>query len=202
MGVKYNRPFILGGRLVKKLKQYLYLFILYTLAIVILISAYKSNSIPFSENSLGILLFIILSIITESSLVIYKRLAISPSFAIFFASIYLFGTFYSMIIAGLGVALRIFKQGEKYLHILNIEIKKLLFNISNVVISVYCSSILTNKLISQFEITNNAIVDLLKFLLIPLIFLLTNALIISTLFSILTNDSFLKFLSQIFYLDS
>ncbi|WP_040306056.1 hypothetical protein [Caloramator australicus] len=186
----------------KKLKQYLYLFILYTLAIVILISAYKSNSIPFSENSLGILLFIILSIITESSLVIYKRLAISPSFAIFFASIYLFGTFYSMIIAGLGVALRIFKQGEKYLHILNIEIKKLLFNISNVVISVYCSSILTNKLISQFEITNNAIVDLLKFLLIPLIFLLTNALIISTLFSILTNDSFLKFLSQIFYLDS
>lgn len=99
------------------------MFILYTLAIVILISAYKSNSIPFSENSLGILLFIILSIITESSLVIYKRLAISPSFAIFFASIYLFGTFYSMIIAGLGVALRIFKQGEKYLHILNIEIK-------------------------------------------------------------------------------
>lgn len=192
MGVKYNRPFILGGRLVKKLKQNLYLFIIYTLAIVILISAYKSNSVPFSENSLGIFLFIILSIITESSLVIYKRLAISPGFAIVFASIYLFGTFYAMIITSLGIALRVFKQGEKYIHILNIEVKKLLFNISNVLISVYCSSILTNYLLNKFAIENTAIADLLKFLFIPLIFLLTNTLIISTLFSILTNDSFFK----------
>lgn len=192
MGIKYNRPFVLGGRLVKKLKQNLYLFIIYTLAIVILISAYKTNSVPFSENSLGILLFIILSIITESSLVIYKRLAISPGFAIVFSSIYLFETFYAMIIAGLGMALRIFKQGEKYIHIFNIEIKKLLFNVSNVVISVYCSSIFTNKFISHLTIKNNAIIDLLKFLLIPLIFLVTHTLIISMLFSILTSDSFFK----------
>lgn len=191
MGVKYNRPFVLGGRLVKKLKQDLFLFGICSLAIFTLISAYKINTTPLNNNLPGILLFIILSIITESSLVIYKRLAISPSFAIFFASIYLFGTFFSMVIAGLGVALRIFKQGEKYLHILNIEIR-ILFNISNVTISVYCSSILTNKLISQLAIANNAIVDLLKFLLIPLIFLLTNALIISILFSILTSDSFFK----------
>ncbi|MDO6355774.1 HD-GYP domain-containing protein [Caloramator sp. CAR-1] len=176
----------------KKLKQNLYLFIIYTLAIVILISAYKTNSVPFSENSLGILLFIILSIITESSLVIYKRLSISPGFAIVFSSIYLFETFYAMIIAGLGMALRIFKQGEKYIHILNIEIKKLLFNVSNVVISVYCSSIFTNKFISHLTIKNNAIIDFLKFLLIPLIFLVTHTLIISMLFSILTSDSFFK----------
>lgn len=170
----------------RKLK--LYLGLLYLAALFLLYNAYTIyNASNVSINIVGVIFFAFLSVLTESLPVAYKRTTISSGFAITFASILLFGTFWSMIIISIGVAFRFFKHNNKYIHIFNNPIYKTLFNVSNISISIYFSSSIYYFLRQSLG-TNSKLIVFFEFLVIITVFLAINTLIISILMFSLTKD--------------
>ncbi|CDF59025.1 HD-GYP domain-containing protein [Thermobrachium celere] len=169
----------------KKIKLYLYMSIIYALYIYLFYIAFKNNINK--HNYISILFFCVLSIVTESLLVVYKKMSISSGFAITLASIMIFGTFYTMIIISFGIALRIFKHNNKYQHIFNIPIYKIFFNVCNIGISVFIASNIY-QIIERYS-NNNIIKIILQVLLVTISFVTTNILIMSILIAIITNDN-------------
>jgi len=170
-------------------KSKIYIGFIYMLSLLCFYTAYKFSSFS-NIDYIGILIFIILTALTESLLVIYKKTAISSIFAIIFASTLLFNTFISMMIISLGVAFKIVKKDGKYYHFFNIPIYKTLFNISNYAISTYLISITINYYNNLYG--SSLLLNSIQFLSVICIFIFTNTLILSILISLLTNDNFIQ----------
>ncbi|MBZ4662576.1 MAG: hypothetical protein JG776_258 [Caloramator sp.] len=169
-----------------------YLVVIYICSFLSLFFSYlnRNTNDILDISTTGFFLFSLLSVVAESFPVVFNKLSVSAGFAITFACIYLFDAFTAIIIISLGVIFRVYKFNNKYYSILNMPFYKVLFNLSNIIISIFCSSKLTNVIINKVE--NPVYYAFFKFLLITITFLLINSLIISILMSFITKDNFLK----------
>lgn len=167
-----------------------YLSVLYIIAAYCFYNSYKYLKIDVELVSIAF--FLILSMVTESLSVGFKEIRISSGFAITFASFILFGTFWAIIITSLGLAFRIYKKNDRYLHIFNTPIYKTLFNVSNMAISIYCSSIAYNSFIHYSFSSNIFIVQLLQISAFIIVFLTINSLIMSILMYSLSNNNIIQ----------
>lgn len=169
----------------KKTYVNIYLVLIYIIFVLALIFSFKKYD--FNIGVISFLIFSILSIVTESLSVVYKKTAISSGFAITYASIILFGTLPSMIIIGIGMGFRIIKFQNKSYHIFNTPFYKTLFNVSNIAISVFFSSEFY-KYINSLNI-DNVTKTFLGLLSIIIVFSVVNTIILSILISILSSDN-------------
>lgn len=176
-----------------KLKLNLYLILLNLFSFILFFITLKS-SFSLADN-IGIIIFSILAIISESLSVEYKKILVSTSFAIVFASINIFNTFWSMVIISIGIAFRIYKADGKLNHIFNVPFYKILFNISNLSIATFFASKSADYIYTRFHYSAS-ILEGFQFLAIILSYLIVNSLIVSILLFILTNDNFFKILKS------
>ncbi|MCX7884079.1 MAG: HD-GYP domain-containing protein [Caloramator sp.] len=174
----------------KNKKLIIYLSVLYIIATYCFYNSYKYFKIDI--ELISIVFFIILSIITESLSVGFKKIRISSGFVITFASFILFGTFWSIVITSLGLAFRIYKKNDRYIHVFNTPIYITLFNVSNMAISIYCSFIAYNSFIHYFFSNNIFILDFLQISAFIIVFLAVNCLIMSILMYALSNNNILQ----------
>lgn len=170
-------------------KSIIYLAFIYILNAYCFYLAYNISNFN-NIDFIGIIIFSILAVITESLLVTFKKTAISSSFAIIFAASLLFNPFFAMFIVAIGVTFKIVKKDGKYFHLFNIPIYKTLFNIANLSISTFLISITINFYKNFYN--NSLLLNSIQFLSVICIFIITNALILSILISLLTNDNFIQ----------
>lgn len=138
-----------------------------------------------------IIAFIFLATIFESFFFKYNEIAISTGFAITTASYLYLGFFWSMVVLGVGVALRVYKLNGKRQHILNTPPCKILFNVSNAAFSIFCaglSSVYTASIMGE----NILLAYFMQFAVFVFVFLIINSTTISILVSILSNSNFIK----------
>ncbi|SKA97191.1 HD domain-containing protein [Caloramator quimbayensis] len=173
----------------KNKKLIVFLSVLYIIAAFCLYNSYKYFKID--EQLISIVFFLILSIITESLSVGFKKIRISSGFAITVASIILFGTFWTMIIISLGMAFRIYRKNDRYIHVFNTPIYITLFNVSNMAISIYFSSMAYNSFIIHSFSSNIFIVQFLQISSFVIVFLAVNSLIMAILMFSLSNNNIL-----------
>lgn len=174
----------------KNKKLNLYIITVYALALLCLIISYRYDRNMFLDpriNYKNIIVFILLEAFAESFSIKYNHLNISPAFAVTTASILNFGIFWAIIIVGLGVSLRIIKDDNRYIHIFNTPIQKLLFNMSNMAISIFCSGYVYYNFLGNV-INSDVIILMLKFILLSFTFLIVNTLLISFLVYFLSKD--------------
>ncbi|WP_168190107.1 HD-GYP domain-containing protein [Caloramator sp. E03] len=174
----------------KNKRLVIYLSMLYLIAAYSFYNSYKYLKVD--VDLIDIAFFIILSIITESLSVGFKKIRISSGFAITVASIILFGGFWTMVIISLGMAFRIYKKPDRYIHVFNTPVYITLFNISNMAISAYSSSIAYNSFI-RYSFSNNIfILEFLQIFSFIIVFLTVNSLIMAILMYSLSNNNILQ----------
>ncbi|MBK5241651.1 HD-GYP domain-containing protein [Clostridium sp.] len=134
--------------------------------------------------------FIILVAITESVSVAFQNMSFSTSFAIQLASYILFGPYITLFVVILGYAVRVLKVKDGYKHIFNTPIYGTLYNCCILVISVLSSNYIYFQYGGTFsidKISNNVF----QIIMFCLVFLTANAVIISSLSSLMTNKNFI-----------
>lgn len=169
-----------------------YLVLIYIVSLFCFYDAFISYQKLYQDiNIYGVSFFVLLSIVAESSMVKLKHYAVSSGFAITVASFILFGPFWAMIIVASGIALRILKHNDKYIHILNTPFYKTMFNSSEMAISIYFASrgYYFIKYFLYNANINSALVNTCAIILFITIFQLVNTLIISMLIFILSRNN-------------
>jgi hypothetical protein len=180
----------------KNLRLKVFLVVMYITSLVCFVISYNAATYsPFVyESSFSIyeiLFFVFLSIFVEYFIIKYDKVAVSPGFAVTVASILYFGVFWSLIINCAAVALRVVKHEGKTIHILNMPIYKTLFNISTISLSIFASGMPYFTYLRSTEASS--ILNLsIGFMILVLMFLITNTLIVSILVTILSRSKFLK----------
>lgn len=153
-------------------------FFLYTLIIVKQI------------DYMGVVLFVILSIVAESLLIITPgERGLSVGFAVGLAAILIFGAPEAAWIASIGTMLRVMKKEGKRYHILNFPLYKTLFNGANTLLSAGVSGLCYEALggIPGYININNIILPITASIFSCI---LVNATIMSILMHIITGETF------------
>ncbi len=144
-------------------------------------------------NYANILLFIVLTAITESFTVSFKNMSFSTSFAVTIASYILFGTFQCIIILVLGFLCRIIKvdesiYGYKYKHILNTPLYGTLFNCCALILPIVIGNYFCKVCMVIFN-SNTIISTIGPLIVFCIVFIMVNSLVMSILMSIVTNKN-------------
>lgn len=168
---------------------FIYIFTLISLYIFINNGSLKIDNIDYK----GAIIFIILTALTESLVVIFKDVVFSTGFATTLASYILFGPAIAIIVTVIGFTFRVLRVNGKYIHILNTPIYKTLYNyctfILLIIYSNYFYVLSGGKQI--FDSTINIFTYLPQLSIFCLIYFIINTIIISALFSCLSNKNFL-----------
>lgn len=182
-----------------KLKLFLFSSYAFTIASLFLFFQYKL--LPLKVTSIeNILFFSILIILTETFTFYFKNISFSTSFAVQLAVFILFGPLTTIVITILGFSFRILKANGKYKHIFNTPYFGTLSNYCNFIIIILYGSFFYKIFGGEIPI---GIIGSITKNLIPLIafciaFYVINVLIISILYSIMSNKSFIYcFISNI-----
>ncbi|HYE83644.1 MAG TPA: HD-GYP domain-containing protein [Clostridia bacterium] len=170
----------------------------YVTLVVLLGFAFFIYTIDNAQNLdiMGVLIFAMLSIVAESLLIITPgERGLSVGFAISLASILVFGIPEAAWITSAGVMLRIIKIGDKRYHIFNYPVYKSLFNGANIIISIG----LAGLCYEGFGATPG-IIDLnssiLAIIASIIVYILTNAIIMSILMHLITGEKFITSLCK------
>ncbi|MHB1392797.1 MAG: HD-GYP domain-containing protein [Clostridia bacterium] len=140
----------------------------------------------------GVLVFACLSVVAESLIIPTPgERALTVGFAIGYAAILVFGIPEAAWIASVGIMFRTVKPGEKRLYVFNYPIYKTLFNGANIVLSsglaglCYISLGATPGVIDL----NSSILAIIASMIV---YILTNAIIMSILMHLITGEGFLN----------
>ncbi len=147
------------------------------------------------SNYANIILFIVLTAITESVTVSFKSMSFSTSFAVTIASYILFGPFQCMMILIIGFLCRIIRVNEdvygyKYKHVLNTPLYGTLFNCCALILPVIIGNYFYEILGGVFNF-NSIMRNIGPLIVFCIMFILVNSLIMSILMSIMTNKNIL-----------
>ncbi|KPU45783.1 cyclic di-GMP phosphodiesterase response regulator RpfG [Oxobacter pfennigii] len=177
----------------KDKKLAVFLIFIYVLAASCYYFAFTSHKFFYTGRQPSIteiILFILLSVLTESGMISLKHLGVSPGFAITSAAFLLFGPFWTMIIVSIGTALRVQKRDGVLVHILNTPVYKTLFNFSEMAISAFCGWLMYDTInTGLFSIQAMSVI---KYAAFVIAFLVVNTAIISTLIFIISRNSFIE----------
>lgn len=176
-------------------KMKLYLAAVYTISVCLFTYlGYNRFTIPhFSENLRleNVIVFMIIAVIAESIIIVYKDIAISTGFAVTTASTLLFGPFWGMAITAFGSAFRIVRYKGKVHHFFNAPLYKTFFNVSMLSITIFISYFSQYIIFSETRLWYPMDI-FLRFTLAVVVFLLLNSFFVSILMAIIHNTSFLK----------
>jgi putative nucleotidyltransferase with HDIG domain len=155
------------------------------------------SDLSLNINLIYVVFFAVLMILTETFNVTFRNISVTTSFSIQLASFILFGPFYTIIVAIIGVTFRVFKIKDRYVHTLNTPLYKTLFNYCILTLPIIFGNYAFNYFGGKYSITNISS-NIVPIVFYVLIYLITNTSIISILFSILYKKSFLiSFFSNI-----
>ena len=175
------------------LKLKLYLVSIYIITIVSILLFLKGGYLDVSYIDLtGIIIFIVLTVLTETFIFDFRGIAVSTGFAITMASYILFGPALSIIITIIGFSFRVLKVEGKKVHIFNTPIYKTLFNYCTFILLILYSNyfymLLSGKLmISHTENIFNYIPQLFVY---AFTYVVLNNVIISILVSCISGKKF------------
>ncbi|WP_346962184.1 HD-GYP domain-containing protein [Clostridium sp.] len=175
-------------------KQKRFFILIYIVTIIFFIVPIIEGQIKIQvSNYANIIVFIILTAITESFTVSFKNMSFSTSFAVTIASYILFGTFQCIIILIVGFLCRIIKvdeniYGYKYKHIFNTPLYGTLFNCCALILPVVVGSFFYKILGGQFSLSF-IISNIGPLIVFCFVFIIVNSLIMSILMSIVTNKN-------------
>ncbi len=140
-------------------------------------------------NYANIIVFIILTAITESFTVYFRNMSFSTSFAVTIASYILFGPFQCIIILVLGFLFRVMKiDNGKYKHVFNTPLYGTIFNCCALILPVVVGSFFYKTLGGQFSL-NFIVSNIGPLIVFCFAFIIVNSLIMSILMSIVTNKN-------------
>ena len=145
-----------------------------------------NTSVSFTNG----LFFIVLVAITESFTVPFRNISFSTSFAIQLASYIFFGPLITIIIITVGFSLRVLKVNNEYKHILNTPFYGTVFNYCVLVLSLLLGNYAYIYMDGTFlvsQISNNT----LQILVFSIVVFLSNTVIISMLYSIMSKKNIL-----------
>jgi HD-GYP domain-containing protein (c-di-GMP phosphodiesterase class II) len=172
----------------------LFLFTIYIFTIVSLAVLIAKQPISnLNANIIEIVFFGVLFAVSESSVVVYKSMAISTSLAIQIAALILFQPIPAIVIIILGFTFRVIKHNNSLFHILNTPIYKTLFNYCVIIIPMIYGSIIYKSIGGSFGIyTFWAMIPTVA--LFSSIYFLINTSISSMLFALLSNKNVLYYI--------
>lgn len=139
----------------------------------------------------GVVTFTVLSVIAESLLIPTRdERAISVGFAVALTSILVLGVAEAIWVSSIGIMFRVFRLGNKRVCILNYPFYKTLFNGANVALSTGIAGLCY---ISMGGIPGDVNINtsILPMIISILIYIITNAAIISCLMSIISQESYI-----------
>ncbi len=168
-----------------KLKAYVAIIILFGTSFFL----YTINQ-TYSVDVMGLVIFALLSIIAESLVIVTPgQRALSVGFAIALAAIMVFGMPGAVWITSTGVMLRIIKHDQKVFHPFNFPIERTLFNGANITISVGLAGLCYESLggIPGIVDINASVLAIIASIIV---YILTNALIMSILMHLITGEKF------------
>lgn len=146
------------------------------------------------ENSIdksGVMLFILMSVIAESLVIVTPgQRALSVGFAIALAAIMVFGVTEAVWITSLGIMLRIIKHNGKIFHPFNFPIERTLFNGANIALSAGLAGLCYESLGAipgRVDINTSTLAIVASII----VYILTNAIIMSILMHLVTGEKFL-----------
>ncbi|MEW8996183.1 HD domain-containing phosphohydrolase [Clostridium sp.] len=143
------------------------------------------------SNYANIIVFIMLTAITESFTVYFRNMSFSTSFAVTVASYILFGPFQCIIILVLGFLFRVMKiDNGKYKHMFNTPLYGTLFNCCSLILPVVVGSFFYKLLGGQFSLSF-IFSNIGPLIVFCFAFIIVNSLIMSILMSIVTNKNLL-----------
>lgn len=140
----------------------------------------------------GLIIFTLLSVIAESLVIITPgQRALSVGFAIALSAIMIFGVPEAMWITSLGIMLRVAKPEGKRVHIFNYPFYKTLFNGANITLS---SGLSGFCYIYLGGVPGTINLDSTVYAIIAsiIVYILTNAVIMSILMNLITGEGFLN----------
>lgn len=169
-----------------KLKVYVAILIL--LGFLLFIYTFNNAN---DVNLFDVIVFAVLSIIAESLLIPTPgERGLSVGFAIALAVILVFGIPEAIWISSIGVMLRVMKYNGKTYHIFNFPLEKTLFNGANITISVGLAGLCYESLGAIpgiIDINTSALAIIVS----VIVYILTNAVIMSILMHLITGERFL-----------
>jgi HD superfamily phosphohydrolase YqeK/uncharacterized membrane protein len=174
-------------------KLKLFLISLYLLTVgFILVFSYNTSSSVDNVNFLEIAFFVILLALCESFVVEYKDVAVTSSFAVHLAAVILFKPLAAIIITILGISISVFKANNRYIHIFNTPIYKILYNYCAYTLPILFGSLAYIIIGGTFGAENLG-AKIPHIIVFCFVFFILNTLITSMLFSLLHNKSILYF---------
>lgn len=176
------------------LKQKRFFILIYIVTIISFLMPIMRGKMEIEVgNFTNIIVFIILTAITESFTVSFKNMSFSTSFAVTIASFILFGTFECIIILVLGFLCRVIKVDEniyryKYKHVFNTPLYGTVFNCCALILPVVVGSFFYKILDGDFSL-NFIASNIGPLIVFCFAFIIVNSLIMSILMSIVTNKN-------------
>lgn len=172
-----------------------YLFFVYVITLVVCIVFINKGYLVFDiKNIGGIVFFTALTALTESSTVVLKNVALSTGFAVLLASYLLFGAFTTIIISLVGFSLRLVKTDKGFVHIFNTPFYKTGFNYCNFILMIvfgnYFYTISGGSILQNVEYYD-LFYNISPIALFVVVYIVTNAALISGLIATLTKKRFL-----------
>ncbi len=154
-------------------EQRIYVLSVYVLTVFFIIRLISSTNIYVNEISYAdIILFIVLTSLTESLTVAFRSISFSTSFAVTIASYILFGPVISIIIVTIGFLIRVLKvDGRGYIHIFNTPWFGTIFNCCALILPMIIANYFYKLLggVSGIDSVSNSIFQLIVFVFIYLI---------------------------------
>ncbi len=176
------------------LKQKRFFILIYLVTVISFIIPIMNGKMEIEVgNFTNIIVFIILTAITESFTVSFKNMSFSTSFAVTIASFVLFGTFECIIILILGFLCRVIKvdeniYGYKYKHVFNTPLYGTIFNCCALILPVVVGNFFYKTLGGQFSLSF-IVSNIGPLIVFCFAFIIVNSLIMSILMSIVTNKN-------------
>lgn len=169
-----------------KLKLYVAIIIFFGTSFFI----YTLNQIN-NLDVIGLIIFVSLSIVAESLVIITPgQRALSVGFAIALAAIMIFGVPEAAWISSLGIMLRVIKHDGKLFHPFNFPLERTLFNGANIMLSAGLAGFCYESLGGTPGMVNID-TSILAILASIIVYILTNAVIMSILMHLITGEKFL-----------
>lgn len=174
--------------------QKIYLLSVYTLTIFFVVLLFINGKGNINTNVVkytDIILFMVLTGITESFTVAFKNMSFSTSFAVTIASYILFGPMVSILIVTVGFLVRVLKvEGRGYIHIFNTPWFGTLFNCCSLILPIIIGDYIYKSIggVVGIECVSNNILQLIVFVFI---YLIVNNGIMSILMALKINKNIL-----------
>ncbi|HEY5562503.1 MAG TPA: HD-GYP domain-containing protein [Clostridiaceae bacterium] len=169
----------------------IYLLSIYFITVSLLFLSIKFNYISFDYGKLEeIVFFSIIVAITESFSYLYKSMSFTTTFAIQLAAYIIFDPFITIIISILGFSLRVLKVNGKYKHLFNTPFYGTLFNHCIIILSLISGNFFCNLLGANAKMSYDFF-GLVRIFIFSSVYFITNTLIITSLYSLMTKKSFI-----------